>query len=137
MSGRLAALVLVVSGFLMFHFFSQGSPDLPNYHPTPPQSPVAKDPADWFAEVKADAKAARIAASQGKSDVLAALARSAIAYREQISAWSRTPAASNVYSVCGDLVIALAKVAEQPSAALARYSRLEDACRDAIIPQVR
>lgn len=93
----------------------------------------AKSPEDWFVSVKADLKAARIAASQGNTDVLEAVSRSAIAYRGQIPQWTRTPPSSHAYSACGDLVIAMADLAKYPASALSKALGLQDSCWDAII----
>lgn len=114
--------------------------ETPSYQP--PASLVAPSfeslsPEDWFAAVKADLKTARIAARQNNAVVLGAVAKSATTYRGQISAWTRVPSAANVYSACGDLVIAMADFSASAEAALKRTAALEDACRDAITPPIR
>jgi hypothetical protein len=98
---------------------------------------LARAPEDWFVSVKYDLKTARIAIHKGQVDVLDAIARSAIVYRGQISQWTRTPPAYNAYSVCGDLVIAMADLNKRPRAALELAQGLEDKCRSAIIPPIR
>lgn len=98
---------------------------------------VARDPKDWFIAVKADAKSARLAARGNNKTVLYAVSESAKAYRAQMTSWSPMPSAPNVFQVCGDLVIALAQVYDDPDGALSAYNSLEDKCRDAIIPPIR
>lgn len=126
-----ARLTLVAAGLIGVATYSvatqRGSP--PIVAPSVP----AVAPEDWFVAVKADLKAARIALQTGNSTVVNAIARSALTYRAQISQWTRVPPAANVYSVCGDLVIALAEIKDQPTA-LRSALALEDQCRDAIIP---
>lgn len=133
MRGRTVFWVLLGTFGAFYLFAKNDKPQL--YAAAPAYSAVS--PEEWFVSVKADLKSARIAARQNNVVVLEAIAKSAISYRGQISAWTRVPSAANVYSVCGDLVIAMADLPTSTAAALKRASALEDACRDAIIPPIR
>lgn len=91
-------------------------------------------PHEWLSAVKYDAATARDAArgSSNNMDVLRAVAGSALAHRAKIAAWSPSPKSSEAYGICGDVVIALARVASAPRQALNAYDDLEPRCEAAI-----
>lgn len=89
-------------------------------------------PAEWLSAVRYDAMSAREAAPKANMDVLRAIAGSALAHRAKIAAWTPAPKTSEAYGICGDVVIALARVAVSSQAALDAYDDLEPKCAAAI-----
>lgn len=121
-------LLLAVSAFLISCSVASAQNPGRSY----PAIPMT--PHEWLEAVRYDAETARDASRPGKinMNVLLAVAGSAQAHRARIAAWSPNPARSDAYGTCGDAVIALANVANNPADALSNYSRFERRCAEAI-----
>ncbi|MBN8533885.1 MAG: hypothetical protein J0L51_07310 [Rhizobiales bacterium] len=102
--------------------------------PLAPKSLSTRSPLRWLEEVKQDAENARSAARVDKMniDVLQAVAKSALRYRERIQDWDPGPARSEAFGLCGNVVIALARVDQRPRDAFGEYDRVIGPCERAI-----